>query len=254
MCDIRIDAYYNGALLSSQTVARKFAGEKHQEKEQIVRITGLSDSGQKEEALVFVPPGQYPDGTLQTNKRNKETAAKRWNRISMMLDKEALELPTSSAAIADGLRGLAKLIMPSEIGRMHKGGRTYCFVDVVVTSGSLQETAEPTVSGTQEGTSPAVIDGVEVPLSNPMTTPAESSPGFSRKRSKGPGLSSRIPTSNMRPRYGYVLTIEPPQMTVEQQFQEIQTAAKSPTKDTAGDEWDFQKRKIYSLQNSGTVD
>lgn len=253
LCDIEIVAYYNGALLSSKTVARKFAGEEHKEKEQVVRITGVSNSGQREQALVFVPPGQYPDGTLQTNKRNKETAAKRWNRISMMLDKEALELPSSSAAVAEGLRGLAKLTMPSEIGRMHKGGCTYCFVDVFVTSGTFQERVEPTVSGSQEGTNPALIDGVELPLLNPMTTTSESPPEFSGKRSKRPGLSNRTTTSNMRPRYGYVLTIEPPQKTVEQQFQEIQTAAKSPTKDTTGGEWDFRKERFTRSKTPGLL-
>ena len=253
LCDIKIAAYYNGALLSSKTVARKFAGEEHKKKEQIVRITGLPNSGQREQALVFVPPGQHPDGTLQTNKRNKETAAKRWNTISMMLDKEALELSSSGAAIAEGLRGLAKLTMPSEMGRMHKGGRTYCFVDVVVTSGTLQETVEPTVSGSQEGTNRALINGVKSPLLHPVTTPSESPPEFSGKRSKGPRLSNRTTTSNMRPRYGYVLTIEPPQKTVEQQFQEIQTAAKSPTKDTTGDEWDFRKERFTRSKTPGLL-
>lgn len=260
--DIKIDAYYNGALLSSKIVTRKFAREKYLNKEQIVRISGFSNADKREQALLLVPAGQYPDGTLHVNKRNKETAVQRWNKISLMLDNEALNLPLSSAAIADGLQALAKVNMPSEIGRMHKGGRTYSFIDVVVTSGMLQETVEPTFSGTRDGMNSAAsvlfnvsskFDGYEVPPLYPTTAPAESPPGFLGKRSKGPGLSIRIPASNRRPRYGYVDTIEPPQRTVEQEFQEIQMAAISPTKDTTGEECDFRKERFTRSKTPGLL-
>ena len=76
--------------------------------------------------------------------RNKESAVKRWDRISAMLHSEALELSDIDNSIVDGLRGLASLTLPPEIEQMHKGGRAFGVVDVFVTLGTLQEIAQPT--------------------------------------------------------------------------------------------------------------
>ena len=234
--DIKIDVYYNGALLSSKTVTKGFAGSKHMNKEQIVRISGLPVGKQSERALTLVPPGQTPDGNLQMNTRNKETSLNRWRKISRMLDLEALRLPPSSASIADGLRGLSIIEIPGEILRMHKAGRTYSIVDVIVTSGNLQEAIKPPLCETHEPTELARNVAVVTPEMNARRNATVEESVKPRLTVSGKSLSSptshirRNQTSNRRPAYGYVFTAEPPQKTVEQQFRAIQAAAESPTK------------------------
>lgn len=236
--DIKIDVYYNGALLSSKTVSKGFAGYQHMNKEQIVRISGLPTGKKSERALSFVPPGQTPDGNLQMNTRNKETSLNRWRKIARMLDLEALRLPSSCAPIADGLRGLSKFEMPREIIRMHKAGRTYSIIDVIVTSGNLQESIKPPLSETQEATRRARNVAVVTPETSArryatLEEPVEPSRAFSGRPLSSPSYNRRNQTSNRRPAYGYVFTVEPPQQTVEQQFRAIQAAAESPTKTPA---------------------
>lgn len=239
--DIKIDVYYNGALLSSKTVTKGFAGSKHMNKEQIVRISGLPIGKQSERALTLVPPGQTPDGNLQMNTRNKETSLNRWRKISRMLDLEALRLPHSSASIADGLRGLSKHEIPGEIIRMHKAGRTYSMIDVIVTSGNL---IKPPLSETQEATGLARNVAFVTPEMNARrnaTLEASVKPSrtvFGKSLSSPTSHIKRNQTSNRRPAYGYVFTVDPPQQTVEQQFRAIQAAAESPTKTPA------EKRKV----------
>ena len=238
LCDIKIDVYYNGALLSSKTVAKGFAGSKHLNQEQIVRISGLPTGKQSERALSFVPPGQTPDGNLQMNKRNKETSLNRWRKISRMLDLEALRLPPSSASIADGLRGLSKFEIPGEILRMHKAGRTYSMIDVIVTSGNLQKPIRPPLPEPQEATRRSRNVAVVTPekSARPNVTleaPAEPSHTVSGMFLSSPNYIRRSQTSKRRRDIGYVETFDPPQQTVEQQFRAIQAAAESPTKTPA---------------------
>ena len=246
LSDIKIDVYYNGALLSSKTVKKEFAGSKHLNKEQIVRISGLPTGKQSERALSLVPPGQSPDGKLQMNTRNKESSLNRWRKISRMLDFEALRLPTSSATIADGLRGLSKLEMPGEIIRMHKAGRTYSVIDVIATSGNLQETIKPPLSESQELTILAQNTEFVTPETSArrnatLQESVERSRPFLGKSSSSPSHTRRVQTSNRRPAIGYFFTAEPPQPTVEQQFRAIQEAAESPTR-TLGEERKVTKR------------
>ncbi|KAL8796957.1 MAG: hypothetical protein Q9195_000728 [Heterodermia aff. obscurata] len=238
--DIKIDVYYNGAFLSSRTVTKGFAESKHIHKEQIVRISGLPSGKHSERALSFVPPGQTPDGNLQMNTRNKETSLNRWRKISRMLDLEALRLPPSCAPIADGLKGLSKIEIPGDMIRMHKAGRTYSLIDVIVTSGDLQESIMSPLFETQEATRGARNVAVVTPETSARRNatleeaPVEPSRAFSGAPLSSPSYNRRNQTSNRRPAFGYVFTFEPPQPTVEQEFRAIQEAAESPTKISAG--------------------
>ena len=209
-------------------------------KEQIVRISGLPTGKQSERALSLVPPGQSPDGNLQMNTRNKESSQNRWRKISRMLDFEALRLPPSSATIADGLRGLSKFEMPGEVIRMHKAGRTYSVIDVIVTSGNLQETIKPPLSESQEVTILAqnavfVTPEASARRNATLEESVEPSRPFFGKSLSSPSYTRRVQTSNRRPAIGYYFTVEPPQPTVEQQFRAIQAAAESPTRTQAED-------------------
>ena len=247
--DIKIDVYFNGALLSSKLVSKRFAGSKHLNKEQIVRISGLPTGRKSERALSLVPPGQAPDGNLQMNTRNKETSLNRWSKISRMLDLEALRLPPSNASIADGLRGLSKIEIPGEIIRMHKAGRTYSMIDVIVTSGNLQGSIKPLLSETQEATRSArnvTVATLETSARRNTTleTPVEPSRTFSGKSLGSPNDLRWNQISDMRPAHGYVLTFEPAQKTVEQQFRAIQAAAESPTETPVGERKDTKRARL----------
>ena len=137
--DIKIDTYLNGALLSSRLIAKEYARERYLNKNLIVRMTGRSTGDQKEQALVFVPPGQTA-GITQESKRKKGVAVQRWEDISRSLKKEVEKLLPDHAndSLAEGLRGLAAVQMPAEVEEMQKVGRTFSIVDVVVTMGALR--------------------------------------------------------------------------------------------------------------------
>ena len=137
--DIKINAYLNGALLSSRIIAKEYARDRYLNKNLIVRMTGRSTGDQKEQALVLVPPGQTA-GTIQEKKRKMGVAVQRWEDISRSLKKEVEELLPDHAndSLAEGLRGLAAVEMPAEVEEMHKVGRTFSIVDVVVTLGAFR--------------------------------------------------------------------------------------------------------------------
>lgn len=207
-----------------------------------MRITGLPTGHQTEQALIFVPPGQNPHGILQTNSRNKESVVKRWSNISRMLDIEAMRL-SSNSCMADGLRSLAKAPLSSAIKRMHKAGRTFGILDVIVTSRILHTTVKSPSRGSKAASKsarrattstsplnaspPAPVD-VRAKKAKRMPRSPRTSCG---KHTHGESFLYRQQTSNMRPRQGYILTFEPPQRTVEEEFREIQTAAESPSKE-----------------------
>ena len=167
-----------------------------------------------------------------------------------MLDIEALKLPLSSASITDGLRGLSKMEIPGEMIRMHKAGRTYSVIDVVVTSGNLLDSIEPTISETHETTREAQSVANVTPERSAQRNatlkapPVEPSSVFSGKSSSGPTYVRQNQTYHRRAARGYVLTVEPPQQTVEQQFRAIQAAAESPTKTPAEGRGNTQRSRL----------
>ena len=137
--DIKIDTYLNGALLSSKVVAKEYARERYLNKNLIIRVTGRSIDDQREQALVLVPRWETV-GTFNENKNKKGGAVQRWEDISHRLNEEVEKLLPDRAndSLAEGLRSLAAVQMPAEVETMHKVGRTYSIVDVVVTLGALR--------------------------------------------------------------------------------------------------------------------
>lgn len=266
--DVRIDAYFNGALLSSRVVANRFASSKHLTDDLIVRITGRIVGGDQEQALILVPPGQNPDGTLQEHKRKKGSALQRWKEISQRLDEEIENLSTADAigSSADSLRELARIEMPVEVEQLHKGGHTFSIVDLVVTSGTMTGKPVPDVVVTREGKLHA--QDIVFPTSQREARRSTSSTGLAdsavvagssrttgsspRKSSTGPSSLQKVKNPQMKPGYGYAFVSEPRE-TREEKFQKIQTDAKNSCSTAAEGEVNTKRSRTTRAKTRETT-
>ena len=257
--DIKVDAYFNGALLSSKIISERFARSKHLNNELIIRFTGRPFSEQREQALIFVPPGQNPDGSLQENKRKKGSAVRRWEEISMRLNEELEKcLPADGpTSLTESLQDLARVQMPAEIEQLHRGGRTFSIVDVVVTSGALTEKPVPEVPGTNEGKINAqdVLNPASQPRSRRSTTSRELDNygasvmvAGSSRTSVGTSLAEPISlreghNPQMSPGYGYAYVSKVPQ-TLEEKIKEIEKDAMASTGTAVAGEGNTKRSRI----------